>query len=280
LPLRHVHNSKLIESPSYGVFFTSQLLTASHIIQPPTSSSWLVYNRSIEDLSSERFNIRDTDKGINMDFMSYANFHLANKDPTALLNSTALFEHSEKTFQTFFKHFAATGKWNYGGVPKSTVYDDFSSGRTDKLNGTLTERMEILTLNETATWLSLTIIFLLIIILVVLIVALQIVYPSTLMQHHVECLADVLLMVAGSDQFVSFVHENGIAGVRDSSVKTRLGWFRDKRGVVRWGIELADGDVDWVDGPEESVEEEVEGTRYEGGVWRIFGRRKKTVNET
>jgi hypothetical protein len=229
----------------------SQLLTAPHIMDPPKPSSWLVFNKSIEDVSNERFSIRDTSKGLNMDFMSYANFHLANKNPTALLNHTALFEHSEKTFQTFFKHFAATGQWNYGNLHKSSVYDNEDGPwSAETVNGTFIERIEVLSMNETATWLSLGIIFALIVILVVLIVSLQIVYPKDSMQHHVECLADVLLMVAGSDEFVERVHMRGVRGVAKSDVRTKLGWFRDKRGVVRWGIEVADGDVEWVDAPE------------------------------
>jgi hypothetical protein len=241
---------------SYGHLFISQLLTAAHIVRPLTWSSWLAFNHSIEDLTIERFNIRDTDAGLNMDFMSYAAFHLAQKNPTTLLNATTLLAHSETTLQTFFKHFATRGKWKHGGRDKSTVYEDFAPLLAQRINGTLTQRMDILTLNETATWLSLTIIFLLIVILCVLIVALQTVYPSSMMQHHVECLADVLVMVAGSDEFVKAVHENR---VEIDNSRTRLGWFRDKRGVVRWGVEVVDGDVEWVDGPEYEEREEVEG---------------------
>jgi hypothetical protein len=115
-------------------------------------------------------------------------------------------------------------------------------------------------MNETATWLSLAIIFALIVILVVVIVALQTVYPSDSMQFRVECLADVLLMVAGSDEVVSMVHERGVEGMKQSGFMTRLGWFRDKSGVVRWGIEVVGGDVEWVDGPEELEED---GTGFE-----------------
>jgi hypothetical protein len=115
-------------------------------------------------------------------------------------------------------------------------------------------------MNETATWLSLAVIFALIVILVVVIVALQTVHPSDSMQFHVECLADVLLMVAGSDEVVTMVHERGVEGMKKSGVVTRLGWFRDKTGVVRWGIEAVGGEVEWVDGPEDLEED---GTGFE-----------------
>ena len=86
----------------------SQLLTAPHMVEPQMHSSMMVANHTIENLAAERFALRDIDKGTNMDYMSYANFVLANKDPTALLNSTLLQQHSEKTFQTFFKHFVTS----------------------------------------------------------------------------------------------------------------------------------------------------------------------------
>jgi hypothetical protein len=215
------------------------------------ASSLLVFNGTIEDLSSERFSVRDSDRGLNMDFMSYSNFYLANKDPDALLDPDVLFRHSEKTFQTFFKHFVAKGAWPKGdGEGGMMAYEPFMLN-DDQLNGTISERIELLAMNETATWLSLGILFFLIIILVVLIVSLQIVYPSTSMQRPVECLADVLSMVAGSDTLVRLAHERGEEGLEKSGVMTRLGWFRDRRGVVRWGIEVVDAEgIEWLDGPE------------------------------
>ena len=233
----------------------SLILTAPHIITPLEPRSWLVYNKSLEDLGTERFNIRDTDRGLNMDFMSYANWHLADKDSAALLDPSTLFKYSEKTLQTFFKHFAATGQrpssLSYTGKWQSTVYTDTElnmyTRKESEVNGTFTKRIEVLAMNETATWLSLAIILLLIIILVVLIILLQVAYPSSCMQQHVECLADVLVLIAGSDALLALLHERGVEGLKESSVKTRLGWFRDRRGVVRWGIEIEDAEgIEWV----------------------------------
>jgi hypothetical protein len=78
-------------------------------------------------------------------------------------------------------------------------------------------------------------------------------------------------MVAGSDEFVKLVHERGVYGVEESGVRTKLRWFRDKRGVVRWGIEVADGDVEWVDAPEKDMDDaddEVSLKRF----WKSFQR--------
>ena len=187
-----------------------------------------------------------------MDFMSYANLHKVRNDARTLLNSSELLRHSGQTFQTFFKHFAVAGRWAYGAEKKRTVFEDKMGwpGRDTWVNGTVSQRIEVLSMHETATWLSLGIIFVLVLILVVLTVSLQIVYPKHAMQHRVECLADVLAMVAGNDELVRMGKEMGVEGVRKSRVKTKLGWFKDGRGVVRWGVEIDDGSVEWVDGPE------------------------------
>ncbi|KAF2624592.1 hypothetical protein BU25DRAFT_493566 [Macroventuria anomochaeta] len=245
---------------SYGTFFLSQLLTASHIVEPQMRSSMMVLNHTIENLAAERFALRDTDKGTNMDYMSYANFVLANKDPTALLNTTLLQQYSETTFQTFFKHFVTTANWTYGDASSVSraAYEELWGyyKQTEKFNGTITERIEILSMNKVATWLSLTILFLLMTILVTLVATLQMDYPSTSMLRHVECLADVLAMIAGSDELVRSVNELGVEGMEKAGMKTRLGWFRDKRGTVRWGVEVVDGKVEWLNGPEAEGKDE------------------------
>lgn len=245
---------------SYGAFFVSQLLTAPHIVEPQMRSSMMVANHTLENLAAERFALRDADKGTNMDYMSYANFVLANKDPTALLNTTLLQQHSEKTFQIFFKHYVTTANWMYGGESSVSraAYEELPGyqQQMEKFDGILTERIMVLSMNKLATWFSLTILFLLMIILITLIVALQVVYPSTSMLRHVECLADTLAMVAGSDELDRLISEVGVEGMERAGMKTRLGWFRDKRGTVRWGVEVVKNDVQWLNGPEQALEDE------------------------
>ncbi|KAJ4355215.1 hypothetical protein N0V95_003110 [Ascochyta clinopodiicola] len=245
---------------SYGAFFMSQLLTAPHIVEPQMRSSMMVANHTIENLDAERFALRDTDKGTNMDYMSYANFVLANKDPTALLNTTLLQQHSEKTFQVFFKHFVTTANWTYGGAGSVSraAYEELLSyqRQAEKFDGLVSERVEVLSMNKVATWLSLAILFLLVIILIVLIVALQVVYPRTSMLRRVECLADVLAMVAGSDELNRLISEIGVEGMEKAGIKTKLGWFRDRRETVRWGVEIVGGNVQWLEGPEEKSKDE------------------------
>ncbi|USP81319.1 hypothetical protein yc1106_08593 [Curvularia clavata] len=240
---------------SYGHLFMTQLLTAAHIITPKIAHSWLSFNKSIEETESERFNIRDRDHGLNVDFMSYANWHLAKKRSDALLNTTTLFRHSETTLQTFFKHFIHSGTSHLNGGRSSgdsgrAAYVDVWSSQS--VNRTFTQRIEILAMNETATWISVTILILLIIILVVFIVSLQVVHPSSSLQCRIECLADILAMVAGSHGLISLIQEHGVEDFANSGRMTRLGWFKDQRGHIRWGVELVDAEgVEWIDGPEE-----------------------------
>lgn len=57
----------------------------------------------------------------------------------------------------------------------------------------------------------------------------------------VESVADVAVLVAGSERLLSFAGEKGpIALQADKTFKTRLGWFRTSTGEVRWGIELVE----------------------------------------
>lgn len=98
----------LLASDTSSHLGSSQLLTAPHSITPPKSSSWLVHNKSLEDLDSEWFIIRDKDRGLNVDFMSYANLNKVNDDAQALLNASELQHHSEQTLQTFLNHFTVS----------------------------------------------------------------------------------------------------------------------------------------------------------------------------
>lgn len=200
-------------------------------------STVMVANHTIEVLTAERSALRDTDRGTNIDYMSYANYVLANKDPTALLNTSLLLQHSKKTFRIFFKHFVTSANWMYGGgcsVSRAAhEYDEAYWLQNENPNDTITERVEVLSTNKVATRMSLSILFLLVMILVIPIVFFQVVYPRTSILRHVECLADVLAVVVGSDEVIKWVHEVCVEVLERAGVKTQLEWFRDRRGVVR-----------------------------------------------
>jgi hypothetical protein len=145
----NIIKSKLMMRLSVGVLFMSQLLTAAHFIESTYFISWLSYNRSIEDLGNEHFKFSDSVLGLNVDYMSYVTWNLANKDSAALLNATTLTETSERTFQIFFQHFV-TSIWKKEGT--MYTYSPWDENNPyHMVNGTISARIKILTMNETAT---------------------------------------------------------------------------------------------------------------------------------
>ena len=92
---------------------------------------------------------------------------------------------------------------------------------------------------ESATWICLSILFILIIILAILMISLRLFYPPTKLHQNVECLADVLAMIAGSDELLDLVGRQSITDLkRTNDIETSLGWFTDRRGTIRWGVEV------------------------------------------
>lgn len=59
-----------------------------------------------EDLTDKTFNFRLP--GLNVDYMSYAMFSLAQRNPSTLLDPSTLRNISNRVFSTFFQHYAAT----------------------------------------------------------------------------------------------------------------------------------------------------------------------------
>ncbi|KAF2998237.1 hypothetical protein E8E13_005769 [Curvularia kusanoi] len=246
---RHVNESNpkdSIATVSYGSYFLTQLLGASSIAPLPVSVGFYP-PFDFENLDDDRFNIRDAEKGYNMDFMSYANLYQANMDPNILLNTDVLMNYTQRTFQTFFQHFASQTKWLDGQM---MAYESISGDDTKSIEVTLTQRIETMTMVPSATWLSLAIILILIIILAILVIALKFVYPHDTLRNNIECLADVLTLIQGSDGLLWFAERHDIKTLQESGMSTKLGWFKDRTGKVRWGVELVDAPgIEWIDEP-------------------------------
>lgn len=97
-------------------------------------------------------------------------------------------------------------------------------------------------MNAVAVWLSLSLLMWLTITAMV-VAALQRWYFGDL-RRNVQSIADVMVLIAGSDRLLSLVQEIGVEELMKSDVKTRLGWFLGSDGRLRWGIEVAeDGEV-------------------------------------
>jgi hypothetical protein len=244
---------------------------------------------SVSEQSVETsFKIYDKERGLNMDLMSYAMYKRVKEDPTALLNQTIMLHHAQTTFSTFFQHFASinarpgalfgvyqnisddsldetlafnmsefynssiTFPWeDHPYIPKN-VYRKLNTSRT--VNATGSTRIEFLRMVDVATYLSFACLGWLLCTTLV-IIALQRPYLSPLLRD-IESLADILVLVAGSDSLLKLVRERDPKQlVNDKKIMTRLGWFRGRDGRVRWGIEVVGdaglGEVDWVDVPED-----------------------------
>lgn len=77
----------------------------------------------------------------------------------------------------------------------------------------------------------------------------------------VSTIADVAMLVVGSERYLELARARGATGLReDKNFRTSLGWFRTRSGEIRWGIELADINVDFL------TEEDVQSLGGEGAV--------------
>jgi hypothetical protein len=104
---------------------------------------------------------------------------------------------------------------------------------------TLTVSVETLSLNKKAFWFATGILASLICIMVTFIIFNQNYLGGII--RNVECIADVIVLIAGSERLLALVQEKGIeAIVKEDKIHTQLSWFEDADGKQRWGIELAE----------------------------------------
>jgi hypothetical protein len=201
--------------------------------------------------------------------------------PEALIDQKTLLERSQATFSLFFKHFvnsgmsSDTGGWAFQEVGSRLVVEPRMQGyytttmqnathiplrshsflpngdpapqfedvspRSNNQNGTatLTTSVETLSLNKKAFWVATGILVSLTCIMVTFIILNQ--NYSGGMIRNVECIADVIVLIAGSERLLALVQEKGIeAIVKEDKIHTQLSWFEDDDGKQRWGIELAE----------------------------------------
>lgn len=237
---------------SFGILFLGSILGSA--------------NRNFDD---NAFVFRDKERGIDMDLMTNTMYAMADKDAEALLDYTTFTELADRTFQMFFQQFVnsglslAEGGFTYQPVNDKTM-DNLS--RPIHANGTVilkretvparsisasvSTRIRVLHMNTVATYLSAAILTWLTG-TTFIIICLQRKYTGSMIRD-VQLIADMLVLVAGSDNFLELVQERGVALKKDREVQTMLGWFKDRDGEVRWGIEVVGGrdPVQWVDAPE------------------------------
>ncbi|CAN9349166.1 unnamed protein product [Alternaria alternata] len=252
---------------SYGVLFMGSMFRAAD----PTLGLRRFAGDVMEPLYDNSFVMRDREIGMNMDLMTYSMYSLAKKDPQALLDYATLVAHADQTFQTFFQHFISHSlSLDQGGLGYQRIGDN----STDMLGAPVTRdgralpqreyverntkrtvevlvsrRIQVLHLNSIATYLSVAIIIWLVGTTAV-VSCLQRKYTNPMIRD-VQLIADVLVLVAGSDQLMRLVEERGVGLKKANDVKAMLGWFKGRDGEGRWGIEVVGGSeaVEWVDAP-------------------------------
>ncbi|KAK5800176.1 hypothetical protein VI817_002388 [Penicillium citrinum] len=268
---------------SYGRLFMASMLTAADTFGISGASHGSGY--ILEDLKDNTYNIRDEINGLNMDFMTYSMYTLAGRDPKRLSDPDTFNELAQRTFATFFQHFVSneismeTGSWGYqkinASLPKELgpgleIENNYLPGtkaskhqdvmhpisHTNRtVEARLTRRVELLQMNSVAVWLSISIMAWLIITTVV-VALLQKRYFGSLVRN-VECLGDVLVLIAGSTNLLQVVREIQAGRLLPESyehLRTKLGWFVDEDGGLRWGVEMEESygegpGVHWISAP-------------------------------
>jgi hypothetical protein len=127
-------------------------------------------------------------------------------------------------------------------TPKGDIapkYEDVHRNTSKTITATLSTRVEMLHINPVAFWIATSILIWLIIVIIIFASVQRKYYGG--MMRNVECVADVLVLIAGSERLLAVIKEKGIDTIlKENKILTRLGWFRDPDGMMRWRIELVE----------------------------------------
>jgi hypothetical protein len=214
------------------------------------------------------FNMADNATGLNVDFMSYAAYAQVGFDPTALLDADVLVNTSQKVFSTFFQHFVISnmsrelGSYVYQprgiepGInppmdnqsiqytPDGSVapkFEEIVRNTSETTTAIMHTQVEMLQMNYVAFWIATSILIWLIITIIILASVQRKYYGG--MMRNIECIADMLVLIAGSERLLEVIREKGFdAIVKEDKILTRMGWFRDSDGTMRWRIDLVEED--------------------------------------
>lgn len=208
-----------------------------------------------------------------MDYMSYCMYVLAGQDKQALLNHSLLHSTASQTFATFFQHFMSSnvsltrGGLSYQMIDEqlpsdllpTSIYNSTTNqtvvvpiprpvsntNRTAEVDVSIT--VKVLHMSPVAVWICVGILIWLIL-TVLVIVASDSRYLGRLLRGS-KTLADVAILLAGSDALLAYMANHHTGQYNTNTPQVKLGWFRDRTGQPRWGIELVGNEfgVDWLD---------------------------------
>jgi hypothetical protein len=218
------------------------------------------------------FNFRDPSRGLNLDFMTYAMYSLADENPEALLDASILQSLAQETFSTFFQHYVSSdvsleiGSWAYQPINATlpsvqglslsgnqNLSQSASSSMTNRtVEAVVSTKIELLRVNPVAVWLSVSILIWLLVTTIIFAAVERRHYKGLI--RNIECVADVMILVAGSKEFLQVAKNRTIEelDIDKESCLTKLGWFLDCHGEDRWGVEIWT-DINSVQGHEGSI---------------------------
>ena len=241
---------------SHGAFFLAALIGASDI--SALSATARSGYQDTESLDDQTFNIRK--QGMNLDYMSYSMFSLVEFDPTSLLNPTTMEQTAQQVFSTYFQHFAssslttAQGGWAFQKLDErlpadltdvtdnSTVSPPTHPRTGEMVSVDVIQPVEVLRMSRVAAAIALAVLLWLLMSTSAL--AWRSKAYKARLRWRVETIADVLLMVAGSENLLAMLQDKGLGNMKaDLNATAMLRDFTTKDGNVRWGIELTNGEV-------------------------------------
>lgn len=181
-----------------------------------------------EDLEDNTFTFRDPSHGLNMDFMTYSMYAMAGKDPTALLDASLLQNLTQTTLSTFFRHYVSNNlSMTAGGSAYQPINASLPEGMVPPWNKSANTymdpaprpvsntsrtamaevhtRIEVLEMNAVAVWLS-TAILVWLVATTIVVAVLQRGYLKNL-DRDIECVGDVLVLVAGSERLLDLARK-------------------------------------------------------------------------
>ncbi|KAI1126904.1 hypothetical protein F5Y10DRAFT_202426 [Nemania abortiva] len=242
---------------SHGILFVTALLGAADQSEVVGTNLDYLYTYS-ESIDDQTFNIRQP--GMNVDLITYSMLSLVNYDHEALLDTDTLKRTAQKTFTSLFQNFVSNNvSFSTGGYafqPLGEKLPDDLDGPVNKrseadvapVNGTATMHIsrpvELLKISKPAAWICLSILAYLVLVGMALTIASRR-YPAVLLRR-INSIADVAVLMAGSHRLLQLAREKVAKNFRlDPNTRVRLGWFNDRNGTTRWGIEVVG------DGPED-----------------------------
>ncbi|KAI4864223.1 hypothetical protein F4820DRAFT_458947 [Hypoxylon rubiginosum] len=242
---------------SHGVLFLLGLLGAADIDNfGGIAKGTMVPEGQLENVEDQTFNIRDP--GLNVDLLTYSMLSLVENDHQALLDVETLKRTTQQTFATLFQHFVnnnvtpKNGGYAYQSI-NETFPDDIGLPREPQNNTRpiearvppetvtlhISRPVELLQMSGPAAWICIILLAYLLITCVILTIAAR--QYNKLLPKQVNSIADVAVLLAGSDKLLAIARETSIDIIKyDAASTSKLGWFQDGNGAVRWGVELTD----------------------------------------